>query len=84
MAQCGLSGRCGFFDRSDLETVRGILRYEQHREQAARLISMTCNAQPLGNLYSMSEACGYAAGEAVNYRKAAGDVEGGGMRVPHD
>jgi len=36
MAQCGLIGRCGFFDRSDLETVRGILLYEQHREDAAR------------------------------------------------
>ena len=32
MAQCGLIGRCGFFDRSDLETVRGLLRYEQLRE----------------------------------------------------
>ena len=36
MAQCGLIGRCGFFDRSDMETVRGILRYEQLREDAAK------------------------------------------------
>ena len=36
MAQCGLIGRYGFFDRSDLETVRGMLRYEQHREDAAK------------------------------------------------
>jgi len=34
MAQCGLIGRCGFFDRSDLETVRGLLQYEQFRERA--------------------------------------------------
>jgi hypothetical protein len=35
MAQCGLIGRCGFFDRSDLETVRGLLQYEHLREKAA-------------------------------------------------
>jgi hypothetical protein len=35
MARCGLIGRCGFFDRSDLETVRGLLQYEQLRENAA-------------------------------------------------
>ena len=34
MAQCGLIGRCGFFDRSDQETVRGLLQYEQFRERA--------------------------------------------------
>ncbi len=32
MAQCGLIGRCGFFTREDLQTVRGILRYEQLRK----------------------------------------------------
>ena len=36
MEQCGLIGRSGFFDRSDLETVRGILQYEQLRQEAAR------------------------------------------------
>jgi hypothetical protein len=35
MAHCGLIGRHGFFTREDLETVRGILRYEQLREQEA-------------------------------------------------
>ena len=35
MAQCGLIGRHGFFSREDLEIVRGILRYEQLREQEA-------------------------------------------------
>jgi hypothetical protein len=34
MAQCGLIGRCGFFYRSDQETVRGLLQYEQFRERA--------------------------------------------------
>ncbi|MFC1848126.1 hypothetical protein ACFLXV_02290 [Chloroflexota bacterium] len=34
MAQYGLIGRCGFFDRSDQETVRGLLQYEQFRERA--------------------------------------------------
>ena len=29
MSRCGLIGRCGFFTRQDVETVRGILRYEQ-------------------------------------------------------
>jgi len=28
MAHCGLIGRHGFFERADLEIVRGILRYE--------------------------------------------------------
>jgi hypothetical protein len=28
MAHCGLIGHHGFFERADLETVRGILRYE--------------------------------------------------------
>ena len=31
MAQCGLIGRHGFFERVDFEIVRGILRYEQLR-----------------------------------------------------
>jgi len=34
MAQCGLIGRCAFFNRFDLETVRGILQYEQLRDRA--------------------------------------------------
>jgi hypothetical protein len=33
MEHCGLISRSGFFDRSDLETVRGILQYEQFRER---------------------------------------------------
>ena len=33
MEQCGLIGRSGFFDRSDLETVRGILQYERFRKR---------------------------------------------------
>ncbi|HEY49414.1 MAG TPA: hypothetical protein G4O13_05145 [Dehalococcoidia bacterium] len=35
MMKCGLIGRCGFFDRSDLQTVRGILQYERLRERTA-------------------------------------------------
>ena len=31
MSHCGLIGRYGFYTREDLETVRGILRYEQLR-----------------------------------------------------
>jgi hypothetical protein len=34
MALCGLIGRRGFFERSDIETVRGILRYEKMRRDA--------------------------------------------------
>jgi hypothetical protein len=33
MDHCGLIGRSGFFDHSDLETVRGILQYERFRER---------------------------------------------------
>jgi len=36
MENCGLIGRSGFFDRSDLETVRGILQYEQVCQQFNR------------------------------------------------
>ena len=35
MMKCGLIGRCGFFDRSDLQMVRGILQYELIRESGA-------------------------------------------------
>jgi hypothetical protein len=38
MAQCGLIGRCGFFTREDLETVRGLLRFEQLRQHATEQI----------------------------------------------
>jgi len=34
MALCGLVGRRGFFERSDIETVRGVLRYEKMRLDA--------------------------------------------------
>ena len=36
LMHCGLIGRRGFFERADLETVRGILLYEQVRERAGR------------------------------------------------
>jgi len=32
MTKCGLIGRCGFYVRQDLETVRGILEYELSRD----------------------------------------------------
>ena len=35
MSHCGLIGRYGFFTQEDLETVRGILSYEQLREREA-------------------------------------------------
>jgi len=35
MERCGLIGRHGFFTREDLETVRGILMYEQLRNYPA-------------------------------------------------
>jgi len=34
MAFCGLIGRRGFFERSDIETVRGVLNYEKMRQDA--------------------------------------------------
>jgi hypothetical protein len=34
MVHCGLIGRRGFFERADVETIRGILRYEQLREDS--------------------------------------------------
>jgi len=36
LMHCGLVGRRGFFARTDLETVRGILLYEQVRERVGR------------------------------------------------
>ena len=36
MAQCGLIGRCGFFDWSDVEKVRAILLYEQLRDRTVK------------------------------------------------
>jgi hypothetical protein len=36
MALCGLIGRRGFFERSDIETVRGVLRYEKMRRDTVR------------------------------------------------
>ncbi len=37
MTVCGLIGRRGFFERSDIETVRGVLRYEKmHRDSVGR------------------------------------------------
>ena len=38
LAYCGLIGRHGFFDRSDLQTVRGILQYEKVRETRIRKV----------------------------------------------
>ena len=32
LSHCGLIGRHGFYTREDVDTVRGILRYEQLRE----------------------------------------------------
>lgn len=34
MTVCGLIGRRSFFERSDIETVRGVLRYERMRQNA--------------------------------------------------
>jgi hypothetical protein len=34
MTHCGLIGRYGFFLREDVETVRGVLRYEQLKDTA--------------------------------------------------
>ena len=40
MAHCGLIGRHGFFERADLETVRGILQYEWSRARELRMSSI--------------------------------------------
>ena len=38
LAHCGLIGRRGFFERADMETIRGILWYENIREKAGRRV----------------------------------------------
>jgi len=40
MAHCGLIGRHGFFEHADLETVRGILRYEWLRARELGMSSI--------------------------------------------
>jgi hypothetical protein len=40
MAHCGLIGRHGFFERADLEIVRGILQYEWLRARELRRSSI--------------------------------------------
>jgi hypothetical protein len=43
MVECGLIGRHNYHYESDLETVRGILQYEQMREQRSNRIISTKN-----------------------------------------
>jgi len=45
MAHCGLIGRHGFFERADLETVRGILRYEWLRASELGMPSIDLSEQ---------------------------------------
>ena len=42
LAHCGLIGRRGFFERADVETIRGILWYEHFRERAGRAAESAC------------------------------------------
>ena len=42
MAHCGLIGRRGYYERADLETIRGILWYERFRERAGRTAESAC------------------------------------------
>ena len=46
MTVCGLIGRYGFYVRDDLETIRGILEYEQLREKRSKQKSAEDKLEP--------------------------------------
>jgi hypothetical protein len=79
LAHCGLIGRHGFFDRTDMETVRGILQYEKVRntrfERSTGVYSQTILGEADGicetEQYTDRVRCQSANGAPVVKRKAA-------------
>ena len=79
LAHCGLIGRHGFFDRTDLETVRGILQYEKVRNIRFERSERVYGQMILGKADGVCETeqnidsvrCQSANGALVVKRKAA-------------